>query len=241
MDLIISGDEMDIFSTIIFFAYAPALAILWYFYHEDKYEPEPKRFVIGTFILGATLSIGIAMTVEAFLVRGSFGYALLPATAFYMSLIAGFVEEPAKALAIRFPFKAGQMDGIMDGVVYGVAAGLGFAATENFLYGIGYGVGTTIVRAFLTPFAHATWSAIIGVGYGLKAEGKIQSVSGYLILGILLHFLWDYFTFLSLAIPAYYIFTILLIFINIAIIRYFIMVGQREDLEKMWWYWFDRG
>lgn len=163
---------MDVLSAIIFFAYAPALALLWYFYHEDKYEPEPKRYVMATFILGGTLSVGVAMLLEAFLVQGEFGYALLPATAFYMALVAGIVEEPAKALAIRLPFKAGQMDGIMDGVVYGVAAGLGFAATENFLYGIGFGVGTTIVRAFLTPFAHATWSAIVGVGYGLKAEGK---------------------------------------------------------------------
>ncbi|USS40653.1 PrsW family intramembrane metalloprotease [Thermococcus aggregans] len=231
---------MDVLSTIIFFAYAPALAILWYFYHEDKYEPEPKRYVIATFIVGATLSVGVAMVLEAFLVRGEFGYALLPATAFYMALVAGVVEEPAKALAIRIPFKAGQMDGIMDGVVYGVAAGLGFAATENFLYGLGFGVGTTIVRAFLTPFAHATWSAIVGVGYGLKAEGKIQGVSSYFALAILLHFLWDYFAFLSLAIPAYYIFTILLIFINIALIRYFIMLGQKEDLEKVWFYWFIR-
>ncbi|WP_175059292.1 PrsW family intramembrane metalloprotease [Thermococcus sp. 2319x1] len=231
---------MDVLSAIIFFAYAPALALLWYFYHEDKYEPEPKRYVMATFILGGTLSVGIAVLLEAFLVEGEFGYALLPATAFYMALVAGVVEEPAKALAIRLPFKAGQMDGIMDGVVYGVAAGLGFAATENFLYGIGFGVGTTIVRAFLTPFAHATWSAIVGVGYGLKAEGKIQSLSSYFALAILLHFLWDYFAFLSLAIPSYYILTILLIFINIALIRYFIMLGQREDLERAWWYWFVR-
>ncbi|ALV62656.1 hypothetical protein ADU37_CDS09570 [Thermococcus sp. 2319x1] len=231
---------MDVLSAIIFFAYAPALALLWYFYHKDKYEPEPKRYVIATFILGGTLSVGIAVLFEAFLVEGEFGYALLPATAFYMALVAGVVEEPAKALAIRLPFKAGQMDGIMDGVVYGVAAGLGFAATENFLYGIGFGVGTTIVRAFLTPFAHATWSAIVGVGYGLKAEGKIQSLSSYFALAILLHFLWDYFAFLSLAIPSYYILTILLIFINIALIRYFIMLGQREDLERAWWYWFVR-
>ncbi|RLF78024.1 protease PrsW [Thermococci archaeon] len=232
---------MHILNAIIFFAYAPALAILWYFYHEDKYEPEPKKYVIGTFILGATLSVGIAMLLEAIMVQGEFGYVLLPATAFYAALVAGFVEEPAKALAVRFPFKAGQMDGIMDGVVYGVAAGLGFAATENLFYGLGYGLGTTITRAFLTPFAHATWSAIIGVGYGLKAEGKIQSLSNYFILAILLHFLWDYFAFLSLKIPAYTIFTVLLIFINIALIRYFVMAGQREDLEKMWWYWFVGG
>ncbi|HHI00548.1 MAG TPA: PrsW family intramembrane metalloprotease [Thermococcus litoralis] len=231
---------MDVLSAIIFFAYAPALAVLWYFYHEDKYEPEPKRYVIATFILGGTLSVGVAMILEAFLVQGEFGYALLPATAFYMALVAGIVEEPAKALAIRLPFRAGQMDGIMDGVIYGVAAGLGFAATENFLYGIGFGVGTTIVRAFLTPLAHATWSAIVGVGYGLKAEGKVQSLSSYFALAVLLHFLWDYFAFLSLAIPAYYIFTILLIFINIALVRYFIMLGQREDLERAWFYWFVR-
>jgi len=231
---------MDVLSAIIFFAYAPALAILWYFYHEDKYEPEPKQYVIATFILGGTLSVGVALVLEAFLVQGEFGYALLPATAFCMALVAGIVEEPAKSLAIRLPFKAGQMNGIMDGVVYGVAAGLGFAATENFLYGIGFGVGTTIVRAFLTPLAHATWSAIIGVGYGLKAEGKAQSLSSYFTLAILLHFLWDYFAFLSRAIPAYYIFTILLIFINIALVRYFIILGQREDLERAWFYWFVR-
>ncbi|RKX49842.1 MAG: protease PrsW [Thermotogae bacterium] len=231
---------MDVLSAIIFFAYAPALAVLWYFYHEDKYEPEPKRYVIATFILGGTLSVGVAMILEAFLVQGEFGYALLPATAFYMALVAGIVEEPAKALAIRLPFRAGQMDGIMDGVIYGVAAGLGFAATENFLYGIGFGVSTTIVRAFLTPLAHATWSAIVGVGYGLKAEGKAQGLSSYFALAILLHFLWDYFAFMSLAVPAYYIFTILLIFINIALIKYFIMLGQREDLEKAWLYWFVR-
>ncbi|AIF68954.1 membrane protein [Palaeococcus pacificus DY20341] len=232
---------MDVLSMIIFFAYAPALALLWYFYHEDKYEPEPKKYVIGTFLLGATLSVGIAMILEAFLVEGEFGYSLLPATVFYMALVAGVVEEPAKALAIRLPFKANQMDGIMDGVVYGVAAGLGFAATENFLYGLGYGVGSTIVRAFLTPFAHATWSAIIGVGYGLKAEGKIHSVTSYFTLAIFLHFLWDYFAFMTLKIPAYYIFTVLLIFINVALIRYFVMAGQREDLERMWWYWFVGG
>lgn len=39
--------------------------------------------------------------------------------------MAGIVEEPAKALAIRYPFAAGQIDGIMDGLVYGVAAALG--------------------------------------------------------------------------------------------------------------------
>ncbi|WP_048149048.1 PrsW family intramembrane metalloprotease [Palaeococcus ferrophilus] len=226
-------------NAIIFFAYAPALALLWYFYHRDRYEPEPKRYVLGTFIMGATLSVGVAMFLEAVLTGGGNfgvgGYALLPVSAFYIALVAGIVEEPSKALAIRWPFNAGQMDGVMDGIVYGVAAGLGFAATENLLYGLGYGLGTTILRAFLTPFAHATWSAIIGVGYGLRAEGKTPSLFPYYVIAMALHFFWDYFAFLSIGVPAYSIFTILLIFINVAIIRYFLMIGEREDMAR-WWY-----
>ncbi|NJE46968.1 PrsW family intramembrane metalloprotease [Thermococcus sp. GR7] len=232
---------MDVLSALVFFAYAPALVILWYFYHADKFEPEPKKYVIGTFILGGTLSVGIAYILEMFLTIGGRVDPVLPMTAFYVALVAGIVEEPAKSLAIRWPFKAGQMDGIMDGLVYGVAAGLGFAATENFLYGLGYGIPVTIVRGFLTPFAHATWSAIIGVGYGMKAEGKVDSVGPFFLLAIILHFVWDYYAFLSYNVAAYHIMLILFIMINLAILRYFLLMGQAEDASRVWYYWFRRG
>ncbi|WP_010477245.1 PrsW family intramembrane metalloprotease [Thermococcus zilligii] len=222
---------------LVFFAYVPVLILLWYFYHEDKLEPEPKKYVIGTFLLGATLSVGVAFVVEALLTpRWGIGGYLLPAGAFYLALVAGVVEEPSKALAILFPFRAGQMDGIMDGVVYGVAAGLGFAATENFLYGLGYGLQVTVFRALLTPFAHGTWSAIVGVGYGLVAEGKGDSVGGFLLTAMVLHFLWDYFAFLSIAVPAYDIILILLLFVNVALLRYLLIMGRAEDEQKAWYY-----
>ncbi|EEB73831.1 PrsW family intramembrane metalloprotease [Thermococcus sp. AM4] len=228
---------MNVIASIVFFAYVPALILLWYFYHEDKLEPEPKRYVIMTFLLGASLSVTVAFVIEA-LLTPRWGYAnyLLPASAFYMALVAGVVEEPAKALAILYPFRAGQMDGIMDGVVYGVAAGLGFAATENFLYGLGYGLPTTVFRAFLTPFAHGTWSAIVGVGYGLVSEGKADSVGSFLLTAMFLHFLWDYFAFLSEAVPAYNILLIFLLLLNLAILRYLILLGRAEDEQKRWYY-----
>ncbi|ASJ06715.1 PrsW family intramembrane metalloprotease [Thermococcus pacificus] len=232
---------MNALDALIFFAYAPALAILWYLYHADRYEPEPRRYVIGTFILGGTLSVGIAYILEGVLTVGGMIKPLLPATAFYVALVAGLVEEPSKALAIRWPYKRGQMDGIMDGLVYGAAAGLGFAATENFMYGLGWGLGVTITRAFLTPFAHATWSAIIGVGYGLKAEGKINSVGHYFLLAIFLHFIWDYYAFLSASVPAYNIVLIVLIGVNLAILRYFMIAGLAEDRSRLLYYWFRRG
>ncbi len=228
---------MDVLTSLIFFAYTPALILLWYFYHEDRLEPEPKRYVITTFLLGATLSVGVAFILEWFLTPrwGSVHY-FLPGTAFYMALVAGVIEEPSKALAILFPYHARQMDGIMDGVVYGVAAGLGFAATENFLYGLGYGVNVTIMRAFLTPFAHGTWSAIVGVGYGLISEGKADSAGSFLVTAMFLHFLWDYFAFLSNAVPAYNILLILLLFVNVAILRYLLILGKAEDESRRWYY-----
>ncbi|WP_297457889.1 PrsW family glutamic-type intramembrane protease [Thermococcus sp.] len=231
---------MDVLSALIFFAYAPALAILWYFYHADRYEPEPRRYVIGTFILGGTLSVSVAFILESILTLGGLIQPLLPTTAFYVALVAGIVEEPAKALAILWPYNAGQMDGVMDGLVYGAAAGLGFAATENFMYGLGWGLGVTLMRAFLTPIAHATWSAIIGVGYGLKAEGKVDSLATYFFLAMFLHFIWDYYAFMSATVPAYNIILIILLGINIAILRYFMLLGLEEDRKRVLHYWFKR-
>ncbi len=211
---------------LIFFAYAPAIGLLWYFYHKDRLEPEPKRYVAITFMYGAIISIGISMFLE------SLATMILPKTFLVISLLAALIEEPSKALAIRIPYDAKQMDGVMDGVVYGAAAGLGFAATENLLYGLGYGLGITLMRVLLTPIAHATWTSIVGVGFGLKSEGKIASIRPFIFLAMLLHFSWDYLVFVSGTNTIYSALVFLLIFLNIALIRYFLSLGIREDIEK---------
>jgi len=210
---------------IIFLAYAPSLGLLWYFYHKDRYEPEPKHYVLMTFIYGALNSVIIAVFLETLLFR------FIPASAFTVALIAALVEEPAKAFVIRVPYNAGQMDGIMDGVVYGVAAGLGFAATENFFYGLGFGAGITVVRALLTPVAHGVWSATVGVGFGLKSEGR-PGLPFLLLLAIFLHFLWDYTVFLTEKSILYFSAVVLLIFFNVFLISYFLRTGLEEDREK---------
>jgi len=216
---------MEVVTLILLISFAPCLALLWYFYHKDKYEPEPLRYVAITFIYGAVFSTAVAMFVENVL------DLVLPPSAITLALIASVVEEPAKALAIRIPYKDGQMDGIMDGVVYGVAAGLGFAATENLLYGLGFGTGVTIIRAFLTPIAHATWSATIGVGFGLKSEGY-NNLPMFFIVAMLLHFTWDYSVFMSSVNPYYTTFVFLILILNVALIRYFLKAGLIEDKLK---------
>lgn len=217
---------MDITYYLILFAYAPAIALVWYFYHKDRLEPEPLRYVTLTFVYGAVISIGIAMFVESLVVL------IVTKTILTISFIAALVEEPAKALAVRIPYKAGQMDGVMDGVVYGTASGLGFAATENFLYGLGLGFEVTLVRALLTPIAHGTWTAIVGVGFGLKSEKKVGSILPFMFLAMLLHFLWNYLVFLSEEQIVYSALVLFFLVLNIFLIRYFLSLGIREDVEK---------
>ncbi|MBO8183232.1 MAG: PrsW family intramembrane metalloprotease [Archaeoglobus sp.] len=211
---------------LIFFAYAPAIGLLWYFYHKDRLEPEPLRYVAVTFLYGAVISIGIAMFIE------SISTLLIPRTFLTISILAAIVEEPAKALAIRIPYEAKQMDGVMDGVVYGTAAGLGFAATENLLYGFGLGLEVTLMRVLLTPIAHGTWTSIVGVGFGLKSERKVNSILPFMLLAIILHFSWDYLVFQSEEHPLYSVLVFFLLILNVFLIRYFLSLGIREDIQK---------
>ncbi|AKG90701.1 Protease prsW family [Geoglobus ahangari] len=198
-------------------AYAPALFIMWYVYHKDRIEPEPKRYVVATFLIASTVSPLIAMIFEA------------PFPQELAAFVAPFIEEPAKLLAVYFPYRRRQMDGIMDGVVYGVAAGLGFAAFENLMYGISYGSEVAMIRAFLTPIAHSTFTALSGVGLGLKAEGKTLSVKPYLAMAMMFHLWWNVSAVMSFM-------TLAMFAANLAVLYSLIRLGMREDVQKIEYY-----
>ena len=205
---------------IIIFSISPTFFLLWYFYHKDRIEPEPKIYVLAVFLLGATVSPLISTIL-------SLPFAFSPYTPV---LIAPIFEEASKLLAAYVPYKRKQMDGVMDGVVYGVAAGLGFATTENIIYGLSFGENVVFLRAIFTPIAHATFTAVSAVGLGLMAEKKVNTVLPFLVTAIVLHSIWNFFALI------YFPFNAVLLVLNILLLRKLVEIGLREDMEKMEYY-----
>ncbi len=194
--------------------YAPSLFLMWYIYHKDRIEPEPKLYVIATFLFASLISTTLAIALEK------------PLDKFSAFIFAPFIEEFTKMLALILPYKRRMFDGVMDGVVYGVASGLGFASFENLIYGLSYGYETAVVRAFLTPVAHSVFTSITGVGFGLKSEGKTSSVVPYFLFAGILHLIWN-----TSALTG--VFTLTLFGANLLILYILIKIGMREDVQKI--------
>lgn len=173
----------------------------------DRYEPEPLRMVVLTFLWGATIAAFAAVvlnTVGEAVVSEELGTEA--AEIYGYSISAPIVEESAKGLALfgLFWFFRSEFNGVIDGIVYAALVGLGFAMTENVLYygrgaaedGIVGAVGTFIARGLLSPFAHPTFTAMTGIGLGVAAMTRSPAVRmlaplAGLAAAIVLHSIWN--------------------------------------------------
>ncbi len=169
----------------------------------DRWEPEPRRLVAFALAWGAIAAVGLTLL-------AGLGLAMMMGEMSEgMSLVvqAPVVEEIAKGLGVFLVFVIARraFDGPVDGVVYGALVGAGFAFTENILYFAaslieGGGAGLTItffMRAILSPFAHAMFTALTGYCIGLAAR-RGASVGQAFRLGLLgllgaifLHAFWN--------------------------------------------------
>jgi hypothetical protein len=95
------------------------------------------------------------------------------------------VEETAKAIGVLLVvLLTRNFDNPTDGFVYGTAVGLGFAVTENYIYGIGIGatmgVGDLLIlvigRTFLAAGVHGLASATFGgfLGHAVLTRKRWQ-------------------------------------------------------------------
>lgn len=183
-------------AVLLFVALAPGLFLIWYFWHRDRYEPEPKKKIIVIFLLGGA-AILPAMVLELALEAGvravSAGLFRCFLTSFF---VIAPVEEMLKFFVVKkWAYNSREFDEVMDGIVYTVSASLGFATFENIVYVISYGLGTGILRAFLAVPGHAFYGAVMGsyIGWAKFSGGKAGKL---ILIGILLavgfHGLYDF-------------------------------------------------
>jgi hypothetical protein len=118
---------------------------------------------------------------------------------------AAFIEEPVKALGLyvflTHPRFRDEFNSPLDGVIYGFAVGMGFYASENFLYYLNYDVGTLLIRILLC-WGHGLWVAIVGLWIAVNRHNRGYNVPGDILPGlsvaIFLHFLWNTWGFIPL-------------------------------------------
>jgi len=149
----------------------------------DRYEPEPIKLLLFTFLWGATAATLIALVVNT-MVLIVLRIAINEDTADFITaaVSAPLVEELGKGavLLILLRMRRRELDGPIDGIVYGGLVGLGFAMTENVLYysaaamesGTEGLVGTFIVRGVLSPLLHPLFAAATGIGLGYAAIAR---------------------------------------------------------------------
>jgi RsiW-degrading membrane proteinase PrsW (M82 family) len=189
-------------SVIFAVAFSFIVAFLWlrWFRKKDKYEKEPERLITLAFFAGAVATVP-SVLLESFLHLRDQGSTIIPANLFLSFLWVGIVEEFFKYLAVRLTvYRSKQFNEVMDGMVYMVSAALGFAATENVGYMLGFGYSVGFLRAILSYLAHISFSAILGFYMGkAKIEGKKNWILVGFILAVPLHWLYNSFLVLGTA------------------------------------------
>lgn len=175
----------------------PALLWLGFWLMEDRCEPEPKRYLIFTFIAGA-LTVFAALFFEKQAALYWSGPILLLAWA--------AIEEILKFGAAYFvALRAQVFDEPLDAVVYMITVALGFAAFENTLFLLTPLQDGEILKTIITgdlrfigaTLLHSLSSATIGLTlayafYRSPAIKRLAAAMG-LVLAIALHALFNFF------------------------------------------------
>jgi protease PrsW len=184
---------------LLLLAIAPALAIVWFIYHKDRYEKEPLRYLFLAFLIGVAsvfpASYG-ADWMEAQM-SGSIGTAL---EAFiYAFVVIALSEELVKFLFLRlYIYRKAAFNEPIDGIVYGVMIGMGFACFENIFYVMDGGIRTAMIRMFTAVPAHAVFGIVMGYYVGkakYTPEKRISFTAKAFLVPYLLHGCYDFLLF----------------------------------------------
>jgi RsiW-degrading membrane proteinase PrsW (M82 family) len=174
----------------------PSLLWLAYWLFEDRCEPEPKRYIFFTFVVGG-LAVAPVLFIEQYAAGIFAGSTLLLAWACTEEL---FKFGAAYVTSLR----SYVFDEPLDAVIYLVTAALGFAAVENALFLFGslqqgtlHAVITGDLRFIGATLLHTLSSSLIGISLALSfyksaAMRRLYALGG-VILATALHTLFNFF------------------------------------------------
>jgi len=176
-------------------AIIPSALWLWWFARKAGQREAAYLTLSWLFLLG-TLAAGLAALVEVASTRALAWLcaglpSALPATA-AATVEAGLIEEAAKLLVVLgFALYAGRPRSSGQGAIWAVAAGVGFAAVENFLFVSREGMAVLVLRGPLSTLAHAIFAALWGsaLAASVAADGRIlwRPLVGGLLTAALAH------------------------------------------------------
>ncbi len=221
---------------LILYALAPVSVVIFYIYLKDKYEKEPKRLLIISFILGAVVSVITTLILYSFFdiaipLNDKYSVWEQFKQAFF---VVGFSEELSKyIIVLLFAQTHKEFNEPFDGIVYAVMVSMGFAATENIMYVWNGGASTALVRAFTAVPAHATFGILMGyfMGKAKFSKNKVMLNLAGLGLAVLFHGAYDFFLFIQF-IPGIWIGAFVSLIIGLLLSRKAIQKHQEQSYFK---------
>lgn len=187
---------------LLLLAIAPVCIVIIYIYVKDKYEKEPKRLLLLSFVSGAIVSVLISTLLYSGFdvvlpLKNHFSVQEQFIKAFF---VVGLSEEFSKYIIVRYvsqPRKA--FNEPFDGIIYAVMVSMGFVAVENLMYVMQGGMEVAILRAFTAVPAHATFAVLMGyfMGKAKFSNSKVKLNFTGLFLAVIFHGTYDFFLFID--------------------------------------------
>ncbi len=188
-------------------AFVPATLYLIPLIWLDRYDPEPFWLLALAFAWGALVAVVVSFIVNTVVsIVVAIGISPEAGMAVGAVISAPIFEEASKGLGvlILLIFFRRYFDDILDGIVFAGVIALGFATVENVLYygraigdaGMGGLAVLFVLRGIMSPFAHVTFTAMIGIGCGIARESHkmyvriLMPIIGY-CAAVALHAIWN--------------------------------------------------
>jgi len=188
---------------LIFLSFLPPIVYTIWIRNTERCHRQQWISIFLCFLWGATIAVIASLILEIiFEIPLTYSASIGGMTSFLaVVVIAPFVEEFTKPLALRLRSVKSSLSELEDGLIYGAVAGLGFSATENLLYG--YSFLSEGFLSFLVLMAmrsvggcllHASATALTGYGIGktVLKQSSFMGVLPYFLLAIFLHGFYNF-------------------------------------------------